>query len=59
LSEKGEGKLVLLVTQRCSDFLKERFVAPVILNDTLNPRDFALKTELGGGGENPAKSFFR
>ena len=59
LGEKSEGQLVFLVTQRGGDFLKERFVAPVIFDDVLDPRGFALQTELRGGRENAAKPFFR
>src|SRR5436190_16266241 len=59
LSEKCKGQLVLLVAKRRSDFLKERFVAPVTFHDVLDSRDFALQAELRCGRENAAKPFFR
>src|SRR6202011_1815624 len=52
-------QFVFFVTERGRDFLKERFVASVIVDLAANTSAFLLQPELRGGIENPADAIFR
>lgn len=59
LRQEGEGEFVLFVAERRGDFLEERGIAAVTLDDVFDPRRFALEPELLGRCENALEPILR
>ena len=59
LRNERKRQLVLFITERARDFLKERFVSAVIVDLGADAGAFFLQTKLGGGIENAPDTILR
>src|SRR2546423_1188661 len=59
LGEKGEGELVLFITERSGEFLEQCSIASVIFDDAFQARRLSLESELRRGRENAFEPVLR
>jgi hypothetical protein len=59
LCDQCEWQLVLFVTKRARNLLKERFIAAMIVDPGLDTSRFTLQAKLGGRIKHTLHSFFR